>query len=466
MSKEFSIGVEGLDEIIGPLRAPYTLLILGHPGAGKTTLASTICYRNALRGRKSLYVTFYENKEKLYENMRRVGLGLREVEEKGLFKFVKLPISTDVEPLIGELNKILGEGYEVVAVDTINALLEAVGGQAEKRAWLLNYFYQLPHAIDGLLVLVAELPLGAEALAASSLEFAVDAIVVLKHKIEDGFIVRKAEVRKARGAPLHLVEVHFSIVEGKGIVAHAPPLLEEIPSEAEEVPLASSVLKEAAGHVHRGFVINYFHPPHLSGKQYIYYWLLALALKHKARILVISYTTPPQALYDVMLNALARRGVDRSLAEEEVKRRITIKALNPFAYSISELVYKELGLIEDVKPDVVVFDGVHLPRATASQERHIKELFNEVLYLKSRGITVVRVGACIEGEEVCSREASISDLTVVKKEVYRENRAEPVFYVYRRHSEPSIIGPEGVAKFVEEVLSAAVEAIQSGQQQP
>ncbi|MEM1800692.1 MAG: ATPase domain-containing protein, partial [Desulfurococcaceae archaeon] len=57
----FVTGIEGLNELFkGAINQPYMIVIAGHPGSGKTTLASKICYSNALLGYKCIYVTFYE----------------------------------------------------------------------------------------------------------------------------------------------------------------------------------------------------------------------------------------------------------------------------------------------------------------------------------------------------------------------------------------------------------------------
>ena len=82
-----------LDRILRDAIQPGTLLVIsGHPGSGKTTLASTICYANALQGRKRLYISFQESKEKLYINMARLGLNLEEIERRGLLNHLKLPL--------------------------------------------------------------------------------------------------------------------------------------------------------------------------------------------------------------------------------------------------------------------------------------------------------------------------------------------------------------------------------------
>ncbi|MEM4763185.1 MAG: ATPase domain-containing protein, partial [Desulfurococcaceae archaeon] len=163
-SSDFTIGVEGLNYLTGRIIPPYTILVAGHPGAGKTTLGATICYSNAVRGKKCLYVSFYEEKDKLYAYMERLGIKLRDAESRGLLKFLRLPATMDAENLANTLSKTIMEGFQVVVIDSITVLLESLRENVEKRAWLLNYFYQLPSVFNGLLVLISELPFGEEKL--------------------------------------------------------------------------------------------------------------------------------------------------------------------------------------------------------------------------------------------------------------------------------------------------------------
>jgi len=134
--KRFTTGVSGLDSLMGEITPPYTVMIAGHPGAGKTTLAETICYNNAVNGLKCLYISLYEDKEKHYRYMERLGLRLSEVEARGLYKYVKLPLTLEVDFLVNEISKLISKGYDIIVVDSISALLEPVLNNPEKRAWL------------------------------------------------------------------------------------------------------------------------------------------------------------------------------------------------------------------------------------------------------------------------------------------------------------------------------------------
>jgi hypothetical protein len=119
---------------------------------------------------------------------------------------------------------------------------------------------------------------------------------------------------------------------------------------------------------------------------------------------------------------------------------MTITALNPFAHSLTQLAARELALIEQFKPDIVVFHGVHLPRSTSTAHTiFLKELFNEIMYLKSKNITVIRIGNCID-DYSCNAETSISDVTYRFMRVFRENgNVDTRIYIYRRFKEPRVL---------------------------
>jgi len=455
-AKKYTTGISGLDRLIGEITAPYTILVAGHPGAGKTTMATTICYANALQGKKCLYLTFYEDKEKYYRFMKRLGLDLESVEAKGLYKFIKLPLTLDTELLISEISKSISEGYDIIVLDSISVLLEPVIGSSEKRSWLLNYFYQLPVLLNGLLILVAELPFGEEKLGLGSIEFIVDAMIILKHRVEDGFLTRIIEVRKARGAPIHIAETFFSITEDLGISVFTPPVLAELPVEGGEVKLVCKYLKETAGHYHRGFIINIFYPPGPGIGLEVFLGILALAIINNMKALVISYTHPSLIIRENIKNRLVMSGLSSEKAERVLEKYMIITALNPHAHSLTQLVARELAIIEQVKPDIVVFYGVHLARDhITGLTTYLKELFNEIMYLKSKRLIDIRIGCCLD-EYSCNVETTLADVTYKFEKVFREDGSiDTRIYVYRRFKEPRVF----MGNYVNECVKEWIEVI-------
>ncbi|MFZ8783598.1 MAG: ATPase domain-containing protein, partial [Desulfurococcaceae archaeon] len=323
---------------------------------------------------------------------------------------------------------------------------------------LLNYFYQLPALINGLLVLVAELPFGEEKLWLGSIEFVVDAMILLKHRVEEGFLTRILEVRKARGVPIHIAETYFTIIEDLGISVFVPPVLGEIPYEHGEIAPVCSELVKIIGHYRRGFIVNVFYPAEPGAGFEALLGILALAVKNNMRALVISYTNPSQLLLEVLKHRLVRSGLSSESAERILEKHMTITALNPFAHSLAQLTAREQALIEQIRPDIVVFHGVHLSRRTdGNYARFLKELFNEAMYLKSKGITVFRVGSCPD-EYSCNAETAISDVTYkFERELREDGSISTRLHVYRRFRDPVVFPERVVRECIEQWLSTVRE---------
>jgi len=447
-----------LDRILRDAIQPGTLLVIsGHPGSGKTTLASTICYANALQGRKCLYISFQESKEKLYVNMARLGLNLEEIEKKGLLNHLKLPLVVKPEST-SEILEIISKEVakvspQVVVVDSITPLLKAVEKDLEARAILQNFFAELPRLINGLVVLIAEIPSGREAVDLGDLEFVADVIVSLKHRVESGLLSRYVEIVKARGASLSVVELPFSIVEGRGIVVLEPIVIEEIPAMgAESIALPCSVLNDLIGPVRRGGVIYITYPPDARPVLILVY-ILAMALKNDARVLFISYKVSPEDIKMSTESWLVKLGVDRESARELLNKYFIVKSINPTSVSLPQLSLLELKIVDEHRPDIVVFHGVDIP---AALERDVHSwmsgLLNQLLYLKKKGLVVIRMGSL---DDKFNYNASLADIVVKfttrEVEVSGKKHVEYEVYVWRRGAaKPGILKEELLEKCLEE----------------
>ena len=141
---------------------------------------------------------------------------------------------------------------------------------------------------------------------------------------------------------------------------------------------------------------------------------------------------------------------------------MTIVALNPFGHSITQLLARELAIIERAKPEVVVFWGVQTSHlAQQSYATSFKELFNEMMYLKSKGVTVVRVGPCLN-EQWCEVESTISDITLRFNIIRKDDKFVEEVIIYRRYREPEIHPYEEIEKFTKcnvEVLKQVVKEL-------
>ena len=455
-SEFLGLGISGLDELLGNfISPPFTIVIAGHPGSGKTTMASTICYYNALKGHKCLYISLQEDKEKLFEYMSKLGLDLGKIESEGLLKFVKIPMTLDLEGVAETISRFASGEYKVLVIDSVNALLDVIEKNSEKRSWLQNFFYTISRVINGLLVLVAEMPYGSESLELGSIEFVSDAVLILKHRIEEGFLVKTLEVRKARGVPVLLAEVPFSISKGRGIEVYVPTILEEVPEGRKRIELPCDLLHRTLNHVHDGMVVNITYPPE-SDYVDLALLLLSLAIKENMKILFISYKYPPNSIREAILRNLIDRGLDEDLSKRLIENYVVFKSINPFSFNVSQLVIRELSLIKELDPDIVIFHGVEIPRHTTDISYHIRELYNQMNYLKKLGKIVVRVGAYTD--DLSYRlESRVADIVVRLEYEGSEGHLGYKAYLWRRFRKPYVATQKEIDGCIEEAVGIVKE---------
>jgi circadian clock protein KaiC len=451
MGDSFTFGVAELDKLFSfVLKPPSTIVIAGHPGAGKTTLASTICYANALNNSRCLYISLQEDEEKLFANMKRLGIDFYTLKNHGLIKYISIPLYANIEDVVNEINNIISSGeYRVIVIDSINALLQTSKEDYAKRAWLQNYFYNLPRILNGICILISELSFGEETLKLGAIEFVADAIIILKHKISNGLLIRKIEVRKARSAPLHIAEFPFTILEGRGIKVYVPPLLEKVAREGPEIDVACSKLRNILGHLHKGMTVYITYPPDARPLIYIPI-LIGLTVLNNLKTHVISYLYPPETIKILIQKSFSGVDIDYSIIENILNRFFIFNSINPFTYSIDELLMKELSMVLE-SSDIVVFHGVDILQTVAPKELYIQPLYNQLNYLKDTGKLVVRIGGMVN-EDIYRVNAMLSDVVMRHDIEYRNGSGVYKLYIWRRGINPNIIQYEEILECRNEIV--------------
>ncbi|HIP57152.1 MAG TPA: hypothetical protein EYH02_03670 [Ignisphaera aggregans] len=466
---QFTWGIEALDTVLKPAIAPRsTILIAGNPGTGKTTLAATICYSNAVRGKPCLYITFHEEKERFIDQMKRFDMDFEELEMKNMFVYLRLPLVTTEDALSDMLTRITSSverhGVRVVVVDSYTPLGKATLNDIKARTLLQNFFYNLAKTINGIVVLIAEVPIGQETIALGDIEFVTDTVILLKHRVVRGLIERTLEIRKARGAKITQAELPFSIVDKRGIVVIAPPLIERLkpPRIDIRVLLPCKSLMETIDHLHPGHYLYIVVPPDARGYNYVLKLISATILLNRLRTLIISYYWSPEEFTELLneileelggYGACVKRGVDAEALRNTFRELVEVYSLNPASMSLEELYSHELAKIESYRPQLVVFDRTDVLSSihgAVDMAKHFMYLRNQLLYLRHRDVLTVRIAALVD-EGMYRRESSIAD-AVIRLE-YREQGAiiKPYLYVWRSGRDPKILDPDLIHMCVAEM---------------
>ncbi len=212
-------GIEDLDMAIeGGFPRGALVLLAGNPGAGKTTLAAKFLYEGVKKfNEPGVMLSFSEPFTDFIKNMKLLDLDFESLDRNS-FSFIEAYTSIDKQAITVLMKQLTSEVSKINArrlvIDSITAL---AGGlqSTELRALLHNTLMRLCKVRGVTAILIADLPVGVEAVGYGVEEFVVDGLIKLYMKYgPSGIPERKIEIVKLRGAPLQRVVYEFTI--GKG----------------------------------------------------------------------------------------------------------------------------------------------------------------------------------------------------------------------------------------------------------
>ncbi|PIU21910.1 MAG: hypothetical protein COT14_03980 [Candidatus Diapherotrites archaeon CG08_land_8_20_14_0_20_30_16] len=139
-------GIPGLDDLIeGGFEKGSSILVVGTPGAGKTTFGLQYLYSGATKYKEpGIFITFDENRDELIKHHKIYGWNFEDLEKKNLFKIL------EYRP--HQVNKLMEEGGGIIkdAIKSIGAkrlVLDSVTGYSilfkdeyQKRESIVNLF--------------------------------------------------------------------------------------------------------------------------------------------------------------------------------------------------------------------------------------------------------------------------------------------------------------------------------------
>lgn len=199
-----TFGIEKLDQILGGGLPEGSITILtGSSGTGKTIFSLKFLIEGALKGEKSLYLSFEEPGNKLIDYGRKFGWRVDEAIENGLFniEFISpMELDVDIHGAI-MLTKIREQGIKRLVIDSITSFERSAKDLQKYKdyLWALSQELKIKGVTAIYLLLNHELfsPLVVSQVPLSSL---ADNIIFLRYAEEDNRLKRLLGVLKVRGS--------------------------------------------------------------------------------------------------------------------------------------------------------------------------------------------------------------------------------------------------------------------------
>jgi len=228
----------GFDELFaeGGIPRGSSVLVAGGPGTGKSILCRQICYNIVSKGKKCMYVSFEESKERIIKSMENFGWDVKKYVEDGSLLIQKInpldilrmkfgsvggsgsatELSYKIKPLIipKDFNP------EVIAVDSLSAIIAASVTKDKNYRIYLQQLFSFFEETGATSFLITETdPLPTKYSESGIEEFLADGIIVLYNFQQNDRRENAIEILKMRYSK-HQKKIVLMEITEKGIRVH------------------------------------------------------------------------------------------------------------------------------------------------------------------------------------------------------------------------------------------------------
>ena len=456
--KIYSIGNESLDDILkDSLKPPSFVVIAGHPGAGKTSLALSSCYKNVELGHKCLYITLQESKDKLLNTAKVLGFDLDKFIKEGVVKILPMPMADAIDETFTQIHDLaVKHGYNVVIIDSITALFKMTPNQAQVRSWLQNYIYRLAEFLNGLIIGISEIPFGSQDIYLGDVDFVADALIILKTRIVNRLLERILEIRKARGSPLSIVEFPFEIIEGVGLKILKPSRLSEIAESQIYIKPPCSIMYKTLGLLSKTDNVFITYPVNARPTDIVAVIILSFIMSG-FKVLFFSYKYSENVVFNIVDKIAKKLSVDRNTLYSQIDKKVKIVSINPFVYSLNKLQFIEFKIIEEFKPDVVVYHGTEiLDEIAKTNPQYLIDYYDKINRFKTKGIMSL-IAKSKTDDQLYNFKATIADVIFEFDIEDTKTDRKFVLYLWRRGTRPRKITEREIDYCINEIIKNLME---------
>jgi circadian clock protein KaiC len=397
-------GVSGLDQIThGGLPRGRATLVVGGPGSGKTVLALQSLVHGAERhGEPGIFVAFEESAERLVANAASFGWDLPRLRRRKLFFLDARPTAEHLQSgnfdLLGLLAalgaKASSMGARRIVFDAVDMVLGRLAEPTAARLELLRlHEWLVERELTAVVTAKSGGGVGGTGLEglAHEMQFLLDAVLTLDHRVEDGISHRSLRVLKYRGSSFAENEAPFAIgpdgLEMAGI--DSPPLAA---ASTERVSSGVDRLDTmlGGGYLRDSSVLVTGAPG--TAKSTLCGAFLAAALRRGERSLYVSFDSEP--------GEIVRNMASVGIRLEGHRRRGTLRLLAPWAAAGSaELHFLRLSrAAREHGARCVVVDPVSALAKAGNRSTGHSVAERLTRWAKSQGITLVCASLLADGE--------------------------------------------------------------------
>jgi len=420
-------GIFELDKLIGGgfIRGSL-ILLMGHPGAGKTTLAASFIYYGAtMYDEKGVYLNFNESKEDFYKYMSGFGMDFEKIEKEGKFKYMDaLAIidQNDLDDIIKMLiENVINYGAKRVVIDSISTITDLLSPE-KTRALLSNTFNKIFRKLGVTTILISDVPFGETRTRQGVEEFVTDAILSLHIRSKGHVYERFLEIRKMRGSNAKLIMTPY-IINNEGFKIILPPsgnIIGAYGKEKFETGIKELDLMLNGG-INKSSITGIVGPTG-AGKSLILLNISIHNAKQNKRVLYLSFSESEKQLEE----KLGMLGYNIS----DFKDRLFLKSINPFTLSKHEMLLFFRQLLVDIKPDLYIIDGLERFMWALGEDDFIDYVQRRIDELKGNGYTtIVSMNANYPEERIYFD--NIVDTLIVIKINYSESELDRYLYIYK-----------------------------------
>jgi len=197
-------GIPKFDELIeGGFHNNSMILLVGYPGAGKTTFSAQFLYNGATRhSARGVYVCFAETKETFLRNMLRFGWDFERLEKEGRIAILDLSVTREAG-LQKNLDTIMETMTSINAsrlvIDSFSAISMGLKEPIDIRV-MIHLLYRFLKKANCVSILILDQPWGSPALGEGISEFLADGILHLETYFDENEVFRRRlRILKMRG---------------------------------------------------------------------------------------------------------------------------------------------------------------------------------------------------------------------------------------------------------------------------